>query len=506
MSRSRPTFRVAVAWSFVLAGGKQGIMLVLTFVLAAILGPRDFGTVAMAMGYLMIAEMLLELGLVPALMQRENLRDEHLDSAFWAVLIWSLVLMAISAGSAPFWADANDYPELARVIQVLSITLPIDALTLVQRTWLQRHMDFRSLAVRSNVAVLTAGAVSLTLALLGFGVWALVWQRLTIGIVSVSLLWWISPWRPKLRFDKTAARELMSFSFGAMLSRIANFVTNRMDALVMGFFFGPVAVGIYQLGYRLVNVVLEVTSRAILPVALAEFSRLQSKPAALRNAVAACGRLSASLSIPVFAVLALSSRELLALLGDDWAPAVYPTALLCVTGMARAATIVTGPLLRAVGRPYLDAALSWAFAIPTLASIVVVAWMVSDQQPTQQAVAIAASRAVLYGAIIFPVCSVVIWRAVPQAPLLRPFGPSVAASLVGVAFVQLVHRVGFAPENPTLWTGLFEAAATAAVVGGTLLLLDADLRQTLQRFRLKAASRFAPAPAAAAGTDESSDV
>ena len=59
MSRSRPTFRVAVAWSFVLAGGKQGIMLVLTFVLAAILGPRDFGTVAMAMGYLMIAEMLL---------------------------------------------------------------------------------------------------------------------------------------------------------------------------------------------------------------------------------------------------------------------------------------------------------------------------------------------------------------------------------------------------------------------------------------------------------------
>ena len=500
MSR-RPTFRVAVAWSFVLAGGKQSIMLVLTFVLAAILGPRDFGTVAMATAYLMIGDMLLELGLVPALMQREDLRREHLDTAFWTVVGWGFTLMVISAAGASWWADANDYPDLARVIQVLSVGLLLDSLTTVQRTILQREMNFRSLAMRSNVAALSAGAVSITMALAGYGVWALVAQRLTLGVVGLALLWWISSWRPRWYFDRAAARDLLGFSVGAMLGRVAVFVTNRMDALVMGFFFGPVAVGIYQLGYRLVLMLLELTSRAILPVALADFSRLQSDPLALRRAVASCGRLSASLSIPAFAVLAISSRDLLALMGEKWQPAVVPTALLCITGMARAATIVTGPVLRAIGRPYVDAALSWTCGIPTLASIAVVAWMVSDQEPTQQAIAIAASRTVLYGAVIFPLCSFVVWRYLPNAPMIRPLIPAVAASLAGCAFSFLLDSLDVIPAHAPIWVGLFRTAVTGGVVYGTLLFLDPDARIALQSVTRRVRARGAPAQLA----DESSD-
>ena len=182
--KQKPTVRVALIWSFVLNGGKDSILLLLTFVLAALLGPRDFGTVAMANAFLLISEMLLDLGLTAALVQRRELRDEHLDSAFWTVVGWSVVLMLVSVCLAPWWALANELPELRNVIWALAILLPIHGLVLVQNTLMQRALDFRSLAIRSNVAALTAGAVSLTAALFGWGVWALVLQRVTLGVVG----------------------------------------------------------------------------------------------------------------------------------------------------------------------------------------------------------------------------------------------------------------------------------------------------------------------------------
>lgn len=477
----KASFRVALLWSFVMNGGKRVILLVLTFVLAAILGPEDFGTVAMAAAYVLIAEMFLELGLTATLVQRKDLDDDHLNAAFWAVFGWSVVLMAVSGLLAPWWANANGLPELRQVIWALSVILPIEGLTVVQKATFQRDLDFRNLAIRANVAAFIAGGVSLAAAFAGWGVWALVLQRITIGLVGLLLLWWISPWRPHWGFEWRAARELVGFSSGAMLSRIAVFLTSRADALLMGLFFGPVAVGIYQLGHRLVGFIVDLAAKSIQPVAMADFSKLQDERERFNRAIARCLRTSASLAIPALAVLAIGARDVVGLLGEKWEVAAVPATLLCVVGMARACTIAAGPALRAVGRPFVEAAMMWGFAIPTVAAITTLGFLVRDSEPSEQAAAIAMARVVLFALVFFPVSIWVVRSVVRDAPLVRPLLPALASAGLGAGAIVALQLIGLIPTGPGFFPAALRIGATAALVYGLLLAFDPELRDRLKR-------------------------
>jgi O-antigen/teichoic acid export membrane protein len=119
------SFRNAVKWACVLQGSGQGLNALLTFVFAAILGPKDFGLVAMAMAYILFAKMFLEQGVVPALMQRKDLNADHLDSAFYLNLGLSLVLVTMSVALSRWRAGLNHAPLLTPIIAVLSLTIPL---------------------------------------------------------------------------------------------------------------------------------------------------------------------------------------------------------------------------------------------------------------------------------------------------------------------------------------------------------------------------------------------
>jgi PST family polysaccharide transporter len=118
------------------------------------LGPEAFGTVALAAVYIAFLELFLEQGLTNALVQRKDLRPDHLDAAFWMIFGLSIVLCGVSLAVAPLWAIANQLQILSSVISVLAITLPIRGLTIVQQAWIQRDMDPRALEVRANVSTL----------------------------------------------------------------------------------------------------------------------------------------------------------------------------------------------------------------------------------------------------------------------------------------------------------------------------------------------------------------
>src|SRR3970040_782799 len=163
----QPTIRRSLGWAVGLSWGQRGISMVFVIVLAALLGPEAFGIVAMALVYLAVMELFLEAGFLTTIVQRETLDREHLDSAFWVNLVWSIVLACVSFALAGWWADVNNVPELREVIRVLVILLVIAGLTIIQQAYLQRTLAFRKLALRANVAALVGGVVGLSLALRG---------------------------------------------------------------------------------------------------------------------------------------------------------------------------------------------------------------------------------------------------------------------------------------------------------------------------------------------------
>jgi PST family polysaccharide transporter len=479
MSDQPRSFASPLKWAFLMNWGDRAMSTVFTIVLAAILGPRDFGVVALALIYIALIQLVLEGGVQTALVQREDLDDAHLSSAFWLNLAMCVVLALVSFALAPWWADLNDVPQLADVVRALSLILLFYGFTIVQLALFQRAMNFKGLAIRENAAVLVGGVLGIVLAVRGAGVWALVAQQLGFAATQLVLLWAQSSWRPSFTFSRAHARELVGFSSGVFLSNLGGFLNRRADALLMGIFFGPVAVGLYRLADRFAENVLELTMRPVGHVSLPFFSRLQHDKPALRGAVATCMRTTLVFTVPAMAVLAACSDFLMGLMGDQWAPAADVLKILALVSIGKALVFFTGPLLFAVGRPHFRAIMLWALAAVSAGIVLLVGRLLTDEASREQALGMAASRAAYFLAIVIPVNVAVIWWVTGLRP--RSFLPwlpgpllSGAAAIAAVAALELTGVLGRLPDAAALAVA---GAAAFSAAGAVLLSLEPEARR-----------------------------
>jgi PST family polysaccharide transporter len=495
----RRTFLGALKWAFAMNWGQRALGAVFTFVLAALLGPHDFGVVAIALVYITLVHVFLEQGFATALIQREDLEPEHLDSAFWLNVVWCLALAGATVALSGWWADVNGAPILRDVISVLSLVLVIEGLNIVQQAYLQRKAQFKKLAIRTNVAALVGGVAGIALALAGGGVWALVVQQLAMDATALVLIWILSPWRPGLRFSRRHARDLLGFSSHVFVANLGGFVNRRADALLIGVFFGPVVVGIYRLADRFVDLLLDLTMRPVSLISLPLFSRLQQDRENLRAAVETCLRLTLVVGVPALLVLAACSDFLLAVIGPEWEAGADALKLLAVAGLAKAIISFTGPLLFAVGRPAFRAIMLWLLGAASAAAVVGIASLLQSASEERQIFGVAASRALLFLVVFVPINLVVIeWLTGLRLRAFMAMTPApVAAGGAAIAVVWLLQEATAIESIPPL-AGLAIAAFVAAgTAAATLFSLDARFREYARRLRRGLASSYRPsAPSA----------
>ena len=480
MNDQTRSFFGPLRWAFAMTWGDRLVSTLFTFLLAAILGPHDFGIVAVALIYIALVQLVLEGGVQTALVQREQLEDDHLSSAFWLNLALCIVLAATSYGLAGWWAGLNDMPELENVVKVLSLMLVAQGLTIVQLALFQREMRFKGLAIRETAAVLVGGALGLVLALRGAGVWALVAQQLGFAGTQLVLLWGMSTWRPKLRFSRAHARDLVGFSSGVFLSNVGGFLNRRADALLIGLFFGPVAVGLYRLADRFSDNVLELTMRPVGHVSLPFFSRLQNDREALRAAVVSCIRTTLLLTVPAMAIMAACSDYVMALMGEEWAGAADVLKVLALVGLGKALVFFTGPLLFAVARPHFRAVMLWALAALSAGIVTLAGTLLVDASAPDQALGMAASRAGFFLAIVIPVnLAVVCWiTGLRPRAFLRWLPSPLAAAAAGLVAVELLAVPGALDALPAFLALLVAGLAATLAAGGALLALEPYARRT----------------------------
>jgi PST family polysaccharide transporter len=431
--------------------------------------------------------MLLEQGMAAAIIQRRDLRDEHLDAAFWMILAASTVLMGLSIAGSGWWASVNRLPDLAPVISALSVTVPLQGLAIVQRAIYQRDMDFRTLAIRTNASVVIGGVIGFVMAVGGFGVWALVGQQISTSAFGVLLLWSMSRWRPRMRFERDAARDLLGFSVMTLVGRLGVFTANRSDALLMGIFFGPTAVGLYRLADRIMNLWVSVAGRSIQSVALPELSRHQDDLPALRVAMLRCIRTTGTLAIPPLTVMAAGSAEVMRIIGTEWSEAAAPLSALCGFGIVASMTQLTAPLLQSLGRPRALAMLIWATAIPLTAAFCFAGVVLGDADTELQAFGIALSRFVLIALVFLPLHTAIACRMLGVGPgaFLKQLAPAIFGSALGGSTIVIVRWSAWLPSVEPRFDAALLLVCGGVVAVGSLLAIDRPLREMIRR-RLEA--------------------
>ncbi|MFQ5653450.1 MAG: oligosaccharide flippase family protein [Planctomycetota bacterium] len=480
------SFRHALKWSYVMNLGQHGVSVLISFILAAILGPVNIGTLGIASLYILLVHLILEQGLSAAVIQRKDLRPDHLDGAFWLVLAMSCLLAGLTlVFSAPFAAFMR-MPDLAPVVRMLSISIPVQGLTVVQQAVLQRQLDFKSLALRANGGVLVGGVTGVALAFQGFGVWALVAQRLVTVVVSLVLLWSLSPWRPRLRFPWRAARELLGFSTGSFFAKLGVFANRHTEELFLGYFFGVAAAGRVSPPPPRIHTHHQLATRSIAMVSFPSFSRDQDDREKLRTGLLRCLRLSAVIAAPAMAAVVVVSGPLTRVLGERWAGVENILRVLAIAGLAQSLTIFTGPLLQAVGKPHSLALFVWISALLSNGAFLIVGWHLAgegDLPLAQRTLAIAAARASLYALIYGPVSLVVILRV--GGINLREVGSALATPLLagraGGGGGGGVQAGGWGPARAPVGELILAGGLSCIGSALTLLLLDEGVRGETRR-------------------------
>ncbi len=363
--------------------GYQIATLVVFSILANLLTPAAFGLVALASVFVALMKLVEEQGMADALVQREDLEPEHLDTAFWISIGLSIALAVILTTGSALLATLVNEPDVAPILAWLSISLVLSGMSSVQRAILARDLRFASLTLRTLSSVVAGGVVGVAAALAGFGVWALVAQLITLELVGVIALWTASDWRPSLRFSRSHFRELFSFGSSVLGFKLLRFADRRVDNLMVGSLIGATALGFYVVAYRLLNLIINITTSVIGSVAFPVFSRIQRDGEQVKRAYYKAVRQTSVMSFPAFlGLIAVAPEATRLFFGNQWEASVPVMQVLAVAGLAQSVLFVNGVVLKSLGRPgwrlvimaVSVSLLVGAFAIAVQWGIVAVAW------------------------------------------------------------------------------------------------------------------------------------
>lgn len=342
-------------WASVEKFGGRVLTLLIFFILARLLDPKSFGLVAIVNSIIALASIFAEQGFVTALIQREHLEKRDIDSAFWGSLGMSLLLFAgvyvAAPGVAAFYAE----PALTDLIRVISLSILIGAVTNVQSALLQRNLRFRGLAIRQLLATVAGGSVGISLAVLGYGVWALVLYLLVRAIALSALLMVRVGYHPGLAFSWARYASMFRFGVNVLGSKLLFYGNSDLINMLIGHFLGVEALGFFSIANRVYitfkDMMINTVSRVILP----HLSRVQDQPERLRQTFLGVVEKVSAVTFPACLMLAAFSGDLIQLFfGPQWLPALPIMQLLVISAIFSLVSSYVNDLLLAIGQAFVS--------------------------------------------------------------------------------------------------------------------------------------------------------
>lgn len=354
MSIKKKTIQ-GVFWSGIQNWGSQAGSFIVFLILARLLTPGAFGLVALANVFLNFVQIFLNQGFPEALIQRKEIEDIHINTAFWTQVVIGIFLTSLTFFFANPLAKVFNQLQLISILQVLSFVFIISSFSQTQMALLKRNFAFKSLATRSLLGILASGFVGVFMALSGYGVWSLVGQQLTYESVGVIVLWQASHWRPKLQFFRSYLSELLAFSSNLLGYKLLDFFNQRTDNLLIGYFLGETALGYYAIAHRILEVMTQLLIGTLNQVALPTFSRLQNDAQSFLNAFYRATQLTSLIAFPVFwGVILLSPELIITLFGDKWSQSIPIIQIISLTGLLRPVSFFQRSAFVAMGQPLLQ--------------------------------------------------------------------------------------------------------------------------------------------------------
>ena len=339
-------------WSFADKLGAQVLSFLSFLVMARMLAPEDFGVISLAGVIVAVPALLLNEGFGIALIQRQEIDDDHINAAFWANLLLAVCIIALLQASAGTLGELTGKPMVGTLVSWLSFTCLGTALNSIAISLHIRQLRFSRFPQSSFISIISGAAVAIAMATAGFGVWALVAFQLVAAFTPSVVLWWGVNWQPRLSISWRALDDLMHFGLTTTLGNLFRFAAERVDILVIGYFLDNTALGYYYLMARLITMLETAILDPIDGVMFAVLSRMQNDGPKLRTYYLETVWASTALWLPAaFGLGAIASNLLPIAFGEHWTSAVPMLIGASLVGLTGSFVRATSSLLLAMGLP-----------------------------------------------------------------------------------------------------------------------------------------------------------
>lgn len=304
----------------------------LGMVLARLLTPSDYGTVALTAIFFVVARSLSDCGLGVSLIQKKDADDLDFNSVFYASLVLTSCIYAVLFFASPFIADFYHEPMLVSIMRVSGLTLFVFAVNSVQTAEMTRQLRFDLMFKVSLICSIANAAIGISLALLGLGAWALVFSSVLSGGVNVMARWLLIRWRPRLEFSWVRVKSLVSFGWKVSMSDCLDNFFKQLSGMMIGKFYTKADLAFVEKGGGIPQRVLLSIDPAIGGAAYPAFVRMQDDSGRMLASMRKVGQCSLFLVAPAMAFVALKAPDLIRVLfGDQWLPSIPYMRLVCVT-------------------------------------------------------------------------------------------------------------------------------------------------------------------------------
>lgn len=469
-------------WRFAERCGAQAVSFLVSIILARLLAPEAYGTIALAMVFINILQVFVDSGMGTALIQKKDADDLDFSSVFYFNIAACLVLYAGLFLAAPSIAQFYGDPALTALVRALSLTVVVSGVRNIQQSYVSRHLLFKRFFFSTIGSTLASAVVGIAMAYAGFGVWALVGQSLSNVVTGTIILWATVPWRPRRMFSWQRLKGLLSFGWKLLVSSLLDTGYNNLRSLIIGKLYSSADLAYYNQGDKLPNLVITNINASIDSVLLPTMANEQDDHARVRSMTRRAIKTSTYVMAPLMMGLAACAEPLIRLiLTEKWLPCVPFLRIFCITYMFWPIHTANLNAIKALGRSDLFLKLEIVKKIVGLTILLCTMWH--------------GVMAMAYSLLLSSVLSQII-NSWPNRKLLRyhylnQLADILPALLLACAMGLAVYCIQFLGwgDLPTLCVQI-PVGAALYLAGSALLRLDAFLylKENFRNLLLKKAA------------------
>lgn len=320
-----------VIWKAMESGGNQLVKLVISVVLARLLDPKNYTTLAAMMIIIDLADTVVKRGFVTSLVQRKDADNVDFSSVLWIMLAIASIFYTILYFVAPSLSQVYKDPLFVPALRIIALSLFFGAFNSVQGAIIQRKLEFRLFCISTLFTTLISGAIGIWMAYRGYGMWALVAQQIIGSFSNVIILWLLDRWKPSLVFSLEKAKLHFSFGWKLLLSSLLDKGYNSISGLIIGARFTDNSLAFYSRGKQYAGMISENLNSVALSVLFPAYARHQDDVGRVREMVRKTNRSTSLMIVPMMVGLAAVATPFVhILLTDKWLPTVPYLQMMCI--------------------------------------------------------------------------------------------------------------------------------------------------------------------------------